>query len=46
MDLSRQTKTLYQVSATHFIDELPMTSIKKVKRFRLREMALEEYEKS
>ncbi|MDR2599508.1 MAG: acyl--CoA ligase [Oscillospiraceae bacterium] len=43
MDLSGQTSTLYQLAGLHFIDTIPMTSIKKVKRFQLKELALAEY---
>jgi len=43
MELSGQSSTLYQLAGLHFIDEIPMTSIKKVKRFQLKEMALAEY---
>jgi long-chain acyl-CoA synthetase len=43
MDLSGNTNTLYQLSGLHFIDTIPMTSIKKVKRFQLKELALAEY---
>ena len=46
MELSGQTSTLYQLAGLHFIDEIPMTSIKKVKRFQLKEMALAKYNKS
>lgn len=40
MDFSGQTSTIYQVSAVHFIDKLPTTSVGKVKRFKLKETAL------
>ena len=40
MEFSSQTSDLYQISAIHFIDTIPMTSIKKVKRFQLKEIAL------
>ena len=45
LDLSGQTSTLYQLSGLHFIDTIPMTSIKKVKRFQLKEYALSDYNK-
>jgi long-chain acyl-CoA synthetase len=43
MELSGQTSTLYQLAGLHFIDKIPMTSIKKVKRFQLKEIALAKY---
>jgi long-chain acyl-CoA synthetase len=43
MDFSSQTSTLYQLSGLHFIDKLPLTSVGKVKRFKLKEIALLEY---
>ncbi|MDR2572077.1 MAG: acyl--CoA ligase [Oscillospiraceae bacterium] len=43
MDLSGQTSTLYQLAGLHFINTIPMTSIKKVKRFQLRDIALSIY---
>ena len=42
LDFSVQTSTLYQISGIHFIDKLPSTSVGKVKRFQLRELALSE----
>ena len=42
MMFSSQTGTLYQISVIHFIDELPTTSVGKVKRFQLKEIALAE----
>ena len=39
MDFSAETSTLYQISALHFTEKLPVTSVGKVKRFKLRELA-------
>lgn len=44
MDLSGQSSTLYQISGIHFIDKLPMTSVGKVKRFILKDIAIAERE--
>ncbi|MDR2586501.1 MAG: acyl--CoA ligase [Prevotellaceae bacterium] len=43
VNYSSNTSPLYQVSDIHFIDKLPMTSIGKVKRFQLRDIALSAY---
>ena len=40
MEFSAQSGTLYQISKVHFIDKLPTTSVGKVKRFQLQEIAL------
>jgi len=40
LDFSSNTSTLYQISAIHFIDKLPTTSVGKVKRFQLKETVL------
>ena len=39
---SSDTSTIYQISKIHFIDKLPTTSVGKVKRFKLKEIALAE----
>ena len=41
---SIKESTLYQISDVHFIDKLPTTSIGKVQRFKLREIAIAERE--
>ena len=40
MDFSAQISALYQISGFHFVDKLPITSVGKVKRFLLKEIAL------
>lgn len=40
MGFSAQTSTLYKITKVHFIDKLPMTSVGKVKRYRLKELAM------
>ena len=42
LDFSAQTSTLYQIANVHFIEKIPTTSVGKVKRFQLREIALSE----
>jgi len=42
MEFSAETSTLYQISSLHFIDKLPTTSVGKVKRFQLKEIAMSE----
>ena len=42
IEFSAQTSTLYQIASIHFIDKLPTTSVGKVKRFQLKEIALTE----
>lgn len=42
MVFSNTTGTMYQISGIHFIDKLPLTSVGKVKRFQLKEIALAE----
>ncbi|MCL2722775.1 MAG: acyl--CoA ligase, partial [Treponema sp.] len=42
MEFSAETSTLYQIAAIHFINKLPITSVGKVKRFQLKEIALAE----
>jgi acyl-coenzyme A synthetase/AMP-(fatty) acid ligase len=37
---SSQTGMLYKLSGIHFIDKLPMTSVGKVKRYKLKEQIL------
>jgi len=41
-EFSAQTSTIYQIADIHFIDKLPTTSVGKVKRFKLKEIALSE----
>jgi len=40
MKFSLQTSGLYQISDIHFIEKLPITSVGKVKRFQLKDIAL------
>jgi long-chain acyl-CoA synthetase len=42
-EFSSETSTLFQISGIHFINKLPITSVGKVKRFKLKEIALLEY---
>jgi long-chain acyl-CoA synthetase len=42
INYSTETDTLYQISIIHFIDKIPLTSVGKVKRFQLKEIALAE----
>ena len=42
MNFSGETSTIYQVARVHFIDKLPTTSVGKVKRFKLKEIAQNE----
>lgn len=43
-DSSNKISTLYKISGVHFIDKLPTTSIGKVKRYQLKELAIAERE--
>jgi len=42
MNFSGETSTIYQIAKIHFIDKLPITSVGKVKRFVLKEIAQNE----
>jgi acyl-coenzyme A synthetase/AMP-(fatty) acid ligase len=46
ISFSSDTSTLYQISSIHFINKLPTTSVGKVKRFQLKDMAIAEREGS
>lgn len=41
MDFSAQTSTLYKIAKVHFIDKFPITSVGKVKRYLLKELAVQ-----
>lgn len=40
MDYSSQKSSIYKIAQIHFINKLPMTSVGKVKRYQLKELAL------
>jgi len=42
IEFSIDTSTIYQISKIHFVEKLPTTSVGKVKRFKLKEIALAE----